>query len=125
MFRLNYRLFFDQLGDKNLVGVLVSSVSLTQKTRTAAILKAEEREIFDTCNSARVRNGLSPFTWSSKAAAVSRDHSVDMATNDYFSHISLSGTKPSDRMTSAGISWTSCGENIIAGFTDSISANNG
>ena len=122
---LNYRLFFDQLGSKNLVGVLVSSVSLTQKTRTATILSAEEKEIFDTCNSARVRNGLTPLTWSNKAATASRNHSKDMATNNYFSHISLSGTTPGDRMTSAGISWRSCGENIIAGYTDGISANNG
>lgn len=122
---LYYRLFFDQLGKKNLVGTLVSSVPLTQKIRTSTILKAEEREIFDTCNSARVRNGLTPFTWSEKAATASRNHSKDMATNNYFSHTSLSGTNPWDRMISVGISWRSCGENIIAGYTDGISANNG
>lgn len=122
---LNYHLFFDQLGNKNLVGVLVSSVPLTQKTRTSTILAAEEKEIFDLCNSARVREGLSPFTWSDKAATASRNHSVDMMKNNYFSHTSPSGSTPATRMTNAGISWRSVGENIIAGYKDGISANNG
>lgn len=122
---LNYRLFFDQLGDRNLTGVLVSSVPLTQKTRTSTILTAEEREIFDLCNSARVREGLTPLTWSKKAATVSRNHSTDMMKNNYFSHTSPSGSTPATRMTQAGISWKNVGENIIAGYKDSISANNG
>lgn len=122
---LNYRLFFDQLGNKNLVGVLISSVPLTQKARTVTILTAEEKEIFDLCNSARVREGLTPFTWSKKAATASRNHSVDMMKNNYFSHTSLSGSTPATRMTHAGISWRNVGENIIAGYKDGISANNG
>ncbi len=120
-----YHLFFDQLGDKNLVGVLASSVSLIEKERTPAIIQAEERQIFDTCNSARVRHGLSPLTWSEQATASSKKHSTDMANNNYFSHTSLSGTTPGDRLKAEGISWRGCGENIIAGYEDGISANNG
>ncbi|MEE4146098.1 MAG: CAP domain-containing protein, partial [Halieaceae bacterium] len=35
--------------------------------------------------------------------------------NNYFSHTGLNGSSPGDRITAAGYSWSSYGENIAAG----------
>lgn len=43
-------------------------------------------------------------------------HSRDMADNNYFSHNSLDGRTPGTRVTAAGYSWSSVGENIAAGY---------
>jgi uncharacterized protein YkwD len=43
-------------------------------------------------------------------------HSRDMADNNYFSHASLDGRSPGTRVTAAGYSWSSVGENIAAGY---------
>lgn len=43
-------------------------------------------------------------------------HSRDMADNNYFSHSSLDGRTPGTRVSAAGYSWSSVGENIAAGY---------
>jgi uncharacterized protein YkwD len=42
-------------------------------------------------------------------------HSVDMAANNYFSHTSLDGRSPFDRMRQAGYNFRAAAENIAAG----------
>lgn len=49
-------------------------------------------------------------------ARVAAAHSADMAGNDYFSHQSLNGDSPFDRMQDAGYRYSSAGENIAAGY---------
>jgi len=44
-------------------------------------------------------------------------HSRDMADQSYFSHTSLSGKSPFDRMRDANYTYRAAGENIGAGFT--------
>ena len=39
-----------------------------------------------------------------------------MGTRDYFSHTSLDGRSPGDRITAAGYDWRTYGENIAAGY---------
>lgn len=48
---------------------------------------------------------------------VAQTHSEDMALNDYFSHSSLDGSSPFDRMTRAGYQFSYAAENIAAGYT--------
>jgi uncharacterized protein YkwD len=43
-------------------------------------------------------------------------HSRDMADNNYFSHTSLDGRTLGARVSAAGYSWSSVGENIAAGY---------
>jgi uncharacterized protein YkwD len=50
---------------------------------------------------------------------------MDMAQRNYFSHYSPEGISPFDRMRAEGISYRSSGENIIAGYSSSISAHEG
>jgi uncharacterized protein YkwD len=80
---------------------------------------------FDLANSVRVREGLTAFTWNEKMASTSRKHSVDMATNNYFSHINLAGKSPFDRMTDDGFKFSIAGENLAFGQVSSIFAHEG
>ena len=46
---------------------------------------------------------------------VAQAHSVDMANKNYFSHTSLDGRSPFDRMSDAGYKYSAAAENIAAG----------
>jgi uncharacterized protein YkwD len=45
-----------------------------------------------------------------------RCHSVDMGTNNFFSHTGSDGSDPGARITRAGYAWRTYGENIAAGY---------
>lgn len=57
------------------------------------------------------------LTWNELLAKAAYDHSVDMKTNNYFSHTSISQTKPGDRIKAVGYKWSTYGENIAMGQT--------
>ena len=54
-------------------------------------------------NAERTKNNLSPFKTTTALTSLAREHSQDMATNNYFSHTDLTGGSPSDRAKKAGI----------------------
>lgn len=66
-------------------------------------------------NAERTARGLPALTRDSHLDTAARDHSADMADNNYFDHDSQDGTAFSKRITDAGYSWVSAGENIAAG----------
>ncbi|MGN0527126.1 MAG: CAP domain-containing protein [Acutalibacteraceae bacterium] len=74
--------------------------------------------VFHVTNGVRAINGVKPLIFDEAASKVAIAHSKDMADNNYFAHENLQGDRASDRLTAAGIEWYSCGENIIAGYTD-------
>lgn len=55
--------------------------------------------------------------WNSKLFDAAAVHSADMANQNYFSHTSLDGRTFDQRITAAGYSWSTIGENIAAGQT--------
>jgi uncharacterized protein YkwD len=65
-------------------------------------------------NVERANAGCAAVTVNPVLAEVARAHSQDMADNAYFSHTSLDGRSPWDRLEAAGYSDGS-GENIAAG----------
>ena len=72
-------------------------------------------EVLSLVNAERAKNGLSALTLASDLSSVAQKHSEDMAKNNYFSHTSLSGKSPFDRIKDAGISYRTAAENIAAG----------
>ena len=56
--------------------------------------------------------------WNDQLAAAASAHSTDMNTNDYFSHTGLNNSSPGDRITAAGYTWKTYGENIAQGAPD-------
>ncbi|MCB9585640.1 MAG: CAP domain-containing protein [Polyangiaceae bacterium] len=55
------------------------------------------------------------LTMNAPLRTVARNHAIDMATHNYFSHDSQNGTTAFERMTAAGYSYSTAGENIAAG----------
>ncbi len=53
--------------------------------------------------------------WNDLLTQAATAHSLDMATQNYFSHTSADGRSMSDRVNATGFSWSSLGENIAAG----------
>jgi len=74
-----------------------------------------ESDVIDLVNIEREARGLHPLAYDDSLAAAARDHSEDMAVQDYFSHTSLDGRTVGDRITDAGYSYNTYGENIGAG----------
>jgi hypothetical protein len=74
-----------------------------------------ESEVLDRVNAERADQGLHPLNADTNLATAARDHSEDMGLQDYFSHESLDGRTVADRITAAGYSFNTYGENIAAG----------
>ncbi len=58
---------------------------------------AIERSIFDYTNLERQKNGKKRLIWDDKLAEIAREHSKDMATNNFFSHDNPAGEDPTAR----------------------------
>lgn len=56
------------------------------------------------------------LAWNGALANAAYGHSLDMATQNYFAHDSLDGRSLGTRVTAAGYSWSTVGENIAAGY---------
>lgn len=56
------------------------------------------------------------IVWQTQLTTAAYGHSRDMADNDYFSHDSQDGRTMTNRVTTAGYSWSTLGENIAAGY---------
>jgi uncharacterized protein YkwD len=68
-----------------------------------------------TCGTA-VKPPVGPLTADAALREASRCHSLDMAVHGYFSHTSLDGRSPWDRIADAGYTASPTGENIAAGY---------
>jgi uncharacterized protein YkwD len=60
-------------------------------------------------------NAAAALNWNDKLFNAAASHSADMANNNYFSHTGQNGSSFSQRITAAGYSWRTAGENIAAG----------
>ncbi|WP_343207998.1 CAP domain-containing protein [Anaerolentibacter hominis] len=112
--------FADDIGTGRVTGVRIMQKDIKPNEYTSRILKDMEQEIFDLTNSLRARNNLPLVKWSDQAAASALNHSRDMAEKDYFNHTSKDGKSPFDRMKKNGINYMAAGENIAAGYADSV-----
>ncbi|MDB9342068.1 CAP domain-containing protein [Nodularia spumigena CS-586/05] len=71
--------------------------------------------IVELTNAQRHQAGLPELRFNPVLGAAAQKHSVDMALEDFFSHNSRNGDKPSDRAQAEGYPSTYVGENIYAG----------
>lgn len=68
--------------------------------------------MFDDLNRTRVSDGLHPLVWDDRLTGLAREHALDMAHRNYYSHVSPEGLSPFDRMRAAGALASYAGENI-------------
>lgn len=113
-------IYIDEIGSQTVTGISVFSTDVTVSGYTKETIKDIELLVYDLTNSIRKRNGIPILSWSSSAAKAARKHSVDMASNRYFSHYNLYNKNPGDRLKEEGIFYQSVSENIIAGYGTAI-----
>jgi len=82
-----------------------------------AAITAEEREMFNLVNSARIERGLQPYTIDSELAELARLKAEDMVNLGYFAHHSPTYGSPFEMMKNFGINYNSAGENIAENRT--------
>ena len=92
--------------------------------------KEIEKLIFKYTNEERAKYGSKALEWDDKLADIAREHSLDMANNDFFSHVNQKGEDPTARAIrnsynvhkELGGGWYSegIGENIVKMPTGSV-----
>jgi uncharacterized protein YkwD len=74
-------------------------------------------EVLELVNLERQIQKLHPLQSDSRLQAAATGHSQDMAAQNYFDHTSLDSRTPGMRISQAGYSWSTYGENIAAGYS--------
>ncbi|HSO18564.1 MAG TPA: CAP domain-containing protein, partial [Desulfosarcina sp.] len=97
----------------------------TARSLAAGAQSALEDEVVALVNLERQVANLHPLASDSALASAALGHSTDMAQQNYFSHDSLDGRKFYQRITAAGYTYSTCGENIAAGYSTPQAVMNG
>lgn len=84
-----------------------------------------EYQLFDLTNATRVNHDLPVLDWDEGVRETAREHSTDMAENQFFSHTNLQGQSLSERMAEDDIAFITAGENLAYGQFNSIFAHQG
>ncbi len=92
------------------------SPAVRRVVRTSVPTDPVTAQVVRLVNVARADAGCAPLHVDARLATAARLHSEDMAKKNYFSHTSLDGRSPWDRMGAQGYSYGS-GENIAAGYS--------
>jgi uncharacterized protein YkwD len=67
-------------------------------------------------NAHRIEVGCPALQWNSAVATVAQAHSEDMVARSFFDHTNPDGKSPFDRLSDAGVSYSSAAENIAWGY---------
>lgn len=74
-----------------------------------------EAQVLTAINSIRQANGCPALTLAPELSAAARQHSYDMAYNDFYAHNGSDGSDMASRTEQAGYNWLSVAENIAVG----------
>ncbi|HEX8458488.1 MAG TPA: CAP domain-containing protein [Pyrinomonadaceae bacterium] len=101
----------------------VLNASLTNaRPRSAGVsASGDERRAFDLINAARRARGESPLVWDAELTRMARQHSENMARQNFFDHVDRQGRNVATRARTGGVcGWSAIGENIAynAGYDD-------
>lgn len=72
--------------------------------------------VVELVNAERSKVGCSALTVNEKLTKAAQAHSEDMAAHQNMSHTGSDGSAPGDRITRAGYSWQTYGENVAYGY---------
>ncbi|WP_246206714.1 CAP domain-containing protein [Virgibacillus ihumii] len=123
--------FYDKHENNTVAAIQIIGEKLEQNKNafytepSEELKKGLEYQLFDLTNASRVKYDLPILTWDNDARGTARKHSLDMAENQYFSHVNLQGQSPFDRLREDSIRFTSAGENLAYGQFSSIFAHQG
>lgn len=88
------------------------SLLLNFSTDSYVVDDIAESEMHELLNKERDKVGESELIEDDQLREVARIHCSDMLSNGYFSHYSLSGQSPFDRLTNVNIDFNAAGENL-------------
>lgn len=89
-----------------------SSSGSTGSSGSTSTSATDEQQALTLLNQDRAENGLSALKSNSQLTTLARNYAKDMIDRNYFSHYNPEGQSPFDRMTAAGISYKTAGENL-------------
>ncbi|MGW1995251.1 CAP domain-containing protein [Embleya sp. NPDC001921] len=90
----------------------------TQKPTTPAVPSSGPvAEVVSLVNQERAKAGCSALTVNAKLTAAALQHSQDMAAHANMSHTGSDGSDAGERITRAGYTWKTYGENIAYGYS--------
>ncbi|MUK88033.1 serine protease [Ornithinibacillus sp. L9] len=124
-------IFYDKHEENTVTAIQIISEKLEQQKEeffgepSDELKEGFEYQLFDLTNAARVERGLPVLSWDDSVRKTARNHSKDMADNNYFSHTNPAGQSPFDRMEEDDIAFQMAGENLAAGQSSSIFAHEG
>lgn len=124
-------IFYDKHEKDTVTAIQIISKALEENKRdfyteaTPTLKEGFEYQMFDITNAARVNHQLPILTWDDHVRETAREHSTDMAENDYFDHKNLEGQTPFDRMKEDAVAFHTAGENLAYGQLSSIFAHEG
>jgi len=95
---------------------LTNTIYLPTLTNWHVTVHPWETEVIALTNAERANHGCAPLAYNPRLTAAAQGHSRDMAINDYFSHYSLDGRTPWDRIRATGYDYDRAAENIAAGY---------
>ncbi|MDJ0464020.1 sigma-70 family RNA polymerase sigma factor [Streptomyces sp. H27-C3] len=93
----------------------VSSPDPRPSAQPGAAPSSFAQQVTALVNTERGKKGCGRVSQNSRLDTAGQRHSEDMAARDYFDHTSPDGRDPGDRVTAAGYTWTTYGENIARG----------
>jgi uncharacterized protein YkwD len=124
-------IFYDKHENNTVTAIQVIEKELEQNKNTfytnssQELKEGFEYQLFDLTNASRENHDLPILTWDDHVRETAREHSMDMAENQYFDHTNLQGQSPFDRMKEDNIRFITAGENLAYGQFSSIFAHEG
>jgi len=81
----------------------------------ASLNASFEAQVISLINQQRANNGLAGLASSGALGTAARNHSIDMACNNFMNHTGSNGSDFGSRLSLAGFSYSSAAENVAAG----------
>lgn len=111
----------DEIGSMKNAPSRSANVERPAVPRPSSNIYQIERSTFALMNAERAAKGLSQLRWNEELAQIARLHSINMATERFFSHRGQDGSMVDDRADLFGVrGWKAIGENIafMRGYKD-------
>jgi len=102
--------------------VAMAFARTVQAAGTASDPETIEESVFAAVNRERESRRIPAMAWSGRLAALARNHSDEMARQQFFSHNAPQRGSLSDRLRAAGIAPRACAENIFLHYGQSDAA---
>ncbi|ADJ28173.1 CAP domain-containing protein [Nitrosococcus watsonii] len=103
--------------DSTQITIEATEAANNNDTTDSQNLLPAERELIKLINQERQKYNLASLKVHSALVTAAKEHSKDMAQNNFISHTGSDGSSPFTRMADAGYRFRTAGENVAAGYS--------